>query len=139
MDKVAMGAETAAIGPTRTSVANKNPHEYGGLILKRDKDGKISATGAITGAERQVDVDSIKVPKGYTVVGEYHTHPHATAVEGEGPSPQDIGRLRLPGLQGRIGYVVDSYSGNVYRYNGSEPVQGAFDTHVYGTKIGTIP
>lgn len=108
-----MGAETAAIGPTRTSVANKNPHEYGGLILRRDKDGKISATGAITGAERQVDVDSIKVPKGYTVVGEYHTHPHATAVEGEGPSPQDIGRLRLPGLLGRIGYVVDSYSGNV--------------------------
>jgi hypothetical protein len=51
-----MGAETAAIGPTRASVANKNPHEYGG---NGNKDGKISTTGAITGAERQVDVDSI--------------------------------------------------------------------------------
>lgn len=139
MDKVAIAAEKAAIVPTRASVANHDPHEYGGLILQRDKDGKISATRPIPGQERQVDVDSIKVPRGYSVVGEYHTHPHATAIEGQGPSPTDIYRLRTPELAGRTAYVVDSYSGAVYRYNQSAPVRGPFDTAVYGTKIATIP
>ncbi len=139
MDKVAMSAETAAIKPTRDSVKNGNYHEYGGLILERDSDGHISSTKPISGQERTVDVDSIHVPKGYTVVGEYHTHPHATAAEGQGPSTADIYRLRTPERASRVGYVVDSYSGVVYRYTQSEPVRGPYDTKVYGTAIGTIP
>ncbi len=138
IDQVAMSAETAAIKPTRDSVKNGDYHEYGGLILQRDKSGNLSATKPIAGKERSVDLDSILVPKGYTVVGEYHTHPHGTADEGQGPSPQDIGRLRQLG-DGRTGYVVDSYSGVVFRYTGREPVKGPFDTNVYGTKIGVIP
>jgi RHS repeat-associated protein len=139
MDKVAMSAETAAIKPTRESVKNGNYHEYGGLILERDSDGHIISTKPIAGQERTVDVDSIHVPKGYTVVGEYHTHPHATADEGKGPSPADIYRLRTPERASRVGYVVDSYSGAVYRYTQNEPVRGPYDTRVYGTPIGTIP
>ena len=139
MDQVAMSAEKAAIGPTRESVQNGSYHEYGGLILSRDKDGKLIYTKPIAGQERTVDLDSIHVPKGYTVRGEYHTHPHATAAEGQGPSPADIYRLRTPERASRIGYVVDSYSGVVYRYTQNEPVQGPYDTKVYGTPIGTIP
>jgi len=139
MDQVAMSAETAAIKPTRESVKNGDYHEYGGLILERDSDGRISSTKPIAGKERTVDVDSIHVPKGYTVVGEYHTHPHATAAEGQGPSPADIYRLRTPERASRVGYVVDSFSGVVYRYTQNEPVRGPYDTKVYGTPIGTIP
>lgn len=139
MDRVAMSAERAAIGPTRESVRKGPYHEYGGLILSRNKDGRLTYTKPIKGQERTVDLDSIHVPKGYTVVGEYHTHPHATAAEGEGPSPEDIYRLRTPERASRIGYVADSYSGTVYRYTQSEPVKGPFDTNVYGTQIGTVP
>lgn len=50
-DKVALKAKQKALGPTRESVAEKNSHEYGGLIVRNNKSGKISATDPIRGNE----------------------------------------------------------------------------------------
>lgn len=137
MDKVAMKAETAAIKRTRDSIKNGHPSEYGGLILENK--GKFTYTEPMKGTEENFDPDKVPVPKGYQVVGDYHTHPHTTAAEGQGPAPGDIYWLRTPERASRIDYVADSYSGAVYRYTQREPVKGPYDTAVYGTKIGVVP
>jgi hypothetical protein len=139
IDKVAMKAEAGAIKLTREALASGHAAEYGGLILKKNADGSLSSTKPIHTGELSVDIDSIAVPKGFTVVGEYHTHPSTTCCESVGPSVQDVVRLRTPERASRIGYVGDAASGQVSRYTQREPVTGPYDTHVYGTVIGTIP
>jgi hypothetical protein len=139
LDKVAMAAERKAIKRTRAALRAGRHVEYSGLIIQSNKDGSLTYTEPAPGGENSSNVDKIPVPEGFTVVGEYHTHPHTTHDEGEGPSPQDIYHLRTPERASRMGYVVDSYSGAVYRYTQTEPVKGPFDVAVYGTKIGTIP
>jgi len=132
-----MNAETAAVNLTRESIRNGHPAEYGGDITKTN--GKISFTKPIRGRNGSFNPSQVHVPKGATVVGVYHTHPESSAKEAEGPSVGDINYLRAPGRTGWVGYVVGSYSGVVYRYTGSEPVKGPFDTAIYGTRIGVVP
>ena len=132
-----MNAETAAVNVTRESIRNGHPAEYGGDIIKTN--GKISFTKPTRGRNGSFNPSQVHVPKGATVVGVYHTHPESSAEEAEGPSVGDINYLRAPGRTGWVGYVVGSYSGVVYRYTGSEPVKGPFDTAIYGTRIGVVP
>jgi RHS repeat-associated protein len=139
MDKVAMKAEVGALKLTRQALAGGHAAEYGGLILKRNADGSLSATAPIHTGETSVNIDSIAVPRGYTAVGEYHTHPSVDCCESEGPSTQDINRLRTPELASRIGYVGSAFTGEVRRYTQREPITSMYDTHTYGTVIGTIP
>jgi hypothetical protein len=139
MDKVAMKAEAGALKLTRQALAGGHAAEYGGLILKRNAGGSLSATAPIHTGEISVNIDSIAVPRGYTAVGEYHTHPSVDCCESEGPSTQDVNRLRTPELASRIGYVGSAFTGEVRRYTQREPITSMYDTHTYGTVIGTIP
>jgi RHS repeat-associated protein len=139
IDKVAMKAEAGAIKLTREALAGGHAAEYGGLILSKNADGSLSSTKPIHTGELSVDIDSIPVPKGFTAVGEYHTHPSTTCCESVGPSVQDVNRLRTPELANRIGYVGDAFSGSVSRYTQREPITGPYDTKTYGTIIGTVP
>lgn len=142
LDRAAMAAEKEALKLTQDLLNQGIRIEHGGLIIRNDKDGTLKYLKPIAGEERTVDLDSIRVPAGYTVIGEYHTHPHVRLVEGEGPSPGDIFRLQAIARNEhmeRIGYVATTYTGDVYRYTRFEPVQGWWDATTYGTKIGTIP
>jgi hypothetical protein len=139
IDKVAMKAEAGALKLTRQALAGGHSAEYGGLILKRNSNGTLSATAPIHTGETSVDIDSISIPRGYTAVGEYHTHPSVDCCESEGPSTQDVNRLRSPELASRIGYVGSAFTGEVRRYTQLEPITSMYDTHTYGTVIGTIP
>lgn len=137
-----MAAEKAALGLTRAALKEGHHVEYGGYIIKSNKDGSLTYTKPISGSEREFDYSNVKVPKGFSVVGEYHTHPHATSAEGEGPSTGDINRLRIIAHDQHVdrpGFVADTFSGNVYRYTQWEPIKSMYDTGVYGTKIGNIP
>jgi len=142
LDKVATAAEKEALGLTRAALEEGHRVEYGGWIIKSNKDGSLSYTKPAKGGEGELDIDSIPVPKGFTKVAEYHTHPNTTSAEGEGPSTHDINRLRAVAHDQHVdrpGYVSDAYSGNVYRYTQWEPIKSMYDTGVYGTKIGNIP
>jgi RHS repeat-associated protein len=139
IDRVALKAEAGALKLTRQALASGHSAEYGGLILSKDSNGSLSSTSPIHTGETSVDIDSISVPRGYTVVGEYHTHPSVDCCESEGPSVQDVNRLRTPERASRIGYVGSAFTGQVSRYTQLEPITGAYDTHTYGTVIGTIP
>jgi RHS repeat-associated protein len=139
IDKVAMKAEAGAIKLTRQALAGGHAAEYGGLILSKNADGSLSSTKPIHTGELSVDIDSVPVPKGFTAVGEYHTHPSTTCCESVGPSVQDVNRLRTPELANRIGYVGDAFTGSVSRYTQREPITGPYDTKTYGTIIGTVP
>jgi proteasome lid subunit RPN8/RPN11 len=131
-DKVALKAEQAALGPTRESVAAKNSHEYGGLIVKNKKSGKISSTVPLRGNGISIDVDSIPVPAGTTVIATYHSHPHSSAVEDAGPSQSDVDNSAAH--NNRPGYVLDSFGGRVYRYDGHTDAR----PFPAGTYIGTV-
>jgi len=142
LDKVAMAAEKEALGLTRAALKEGHRVEYGGWIIQSNKDGSLSYTKPSKGGEGEIDIDKIPVPKGFSKIAEYHTHPHTTSAEGEGPSTGDINRLRIVAHSehvDRTGYVSDAFSGAVYRYTQWEPVKSMYDTAVYGTKIGTIP
>jgi RHS repeat-associated protein len=142
LDKVAMAAEREALALTRAALKAGHSVEYGGWIIQSNKDGSITYTKPAKGGESKIDFSEIPVPKGFTIVAEYHTHPHNTSAEGEGPSPGDINNLRAVAQTERVdrtGYVADTFSGAVYRYTQWEPIKSMYDTAVYGTKIGTIP
>jgi hypothetical protein len=137
-----MAAEKEALGLTRADLKAGHRFEYGGWIIKSDKDGSLSYTKPVRGTDHDVDIDKVSVPKGFSKIAEYHTHPHTTSAEGEGPSTGDINRLRIVAHNehvDRTAFVSDAYSGNVYRYTQWEPVKSMYDTAVYGTKIGNIP
>ena len=131
-DKVALKAEQAALGPTRQSVEEKNSHEYGGLIVRNNKNGKISSTDPVRGNGISIDVDSIPVPAGTTVIATYHSHPHSSAVEDGGASQGDVNNSAAH--NNRPGYVLDSFSGRVYRYDGHTDAR----PFPAGTYIGTV-
>ena len=131
-DKAALKAETAALGPTRESVEEKNSHEYGGLIVRNNKNGRISSTDPVRGNGISIDVDSIPVPAGTTVIATYHSHPHSSAVEDGGASQGDVNNSAAH--NNRPGYVLDSFSGRVYRYDGHTDAR----PFPAGTYIGTV-
>lgn len=141
LDQVAMKAEKTALGKTRADLKNGLHREWGGLILQNNETGAFSATSPITSnKEREVNVDKAAVPDGFTVVGDYHTHPHNTLTEGIGPSEGDISHLqgiaRQTGVL-RVGYVGETAGGYVSRYTAYE-----FNDHSsppYGVVIGVVP
>jgi RHS repeat-associated protein len=142
LDKVAMAAEKEALGLTRAALKQGHEVEYGGWLIQSNKDGSLSYTKPAKGEEGSLEIDKIPVPKGFTKIAEYHTHPYTTHEEGEGPSPGDVNRLRWVAHNehvDRTGYVGNAFSGAVYRYTQWEPIRSMYDTRVYGTKIGTIP
>jgi len=141
LDQVAMKAEKTALGKTRADLKNGLHREWGGLILQNNETGAFSATSPITSnKEREVNVDKAAVPDGFSVVGDYHTHPHNTLTEGIGPSEGDISHLqgiaRQTGVL-RVGYVGETAGGYVSRYTAYE-----FNDHSsppYGVVIGVVP
>ena len=141
LDQVAMKAEKSALGKTRADLKNGLHREWGGLILQNNETGAFSATSPITSnKEREVNVDKAAVPDGFSVVGDYHTHPHNTLTEGIGPSEGDISHLqgiaRQTGVL-RVGYVGETAGGYVSRYTAYE-----FNDHSsppYGVVIGVVP
>ena len=141
LDQVAMKAEKNALGKTRADLKNGLHREWGGLILQNNETGAFSATSPITSnKEREVNVDKAAVPDGFSVVGDYHTHPHNTLTEGIGPSEGDISHLqgiaRQTGVL-RVGYVGETAGGYVSRYTAYE-----FNDHSsppYGVVIGVVP
>jgi RHS repeat-associated protein len=142
LDEVAMAAEKKALRLTRAELKHGHRAEYAGFIIKSRHDGSLTFTPPVRGGEGHVDMSTVPVPKGFTVVAEYHTHPYTTREEGEGASPGDVNRLR--GLAAdehvdRPGYVGNQLSGAVYRYTQWEPIKSWFDTRTLGTQIGTIP
>jgi RHS repeat-associated protein len=151
LDQVAMKAEKTALGKTRADMKNGYTkadgkkgymREWGGLILQNSDTGAFSATSPITSnREREVDVDKVTVPDGFTVVGEYHTHPHNTLTEGIGPSIGDVNRLigfanQKPGVF-RVGYVGETAGGYVSRYTAFEYKDHSSEP--YGVVIGVVP
>jgi RHS repeat-associated protein len=141
-NNVAMAAEKDALRRTRAALKHGQRVEYGGWIIQKNKDGSLSYTKPIKGGEGEFDLDSVTIPKGFTKVSPYHTHPHTRKTEGEGADPGDVNVLRNMVHDehvDRVGYVADTFSGSVYRYTQWEPVKSMYDTSAFGTKIGTIP
>ena len=141
IDKVAMSAEKEALRLTR---ADGLHHEYGGWIIQNNEDGSLSYTPPVKGQETLIDLSKIPVPDGFTIVGDYHTHPHRTRAEGEGADPGDVNSLRGIAKKRHLdipGYVADTFSGSVYRYTqwGPPMPKTMYDTNPFGVKIGTIP
>jgi hypothetical protein len=56
------------------------------------------------------------VPSGFKSVAWYHTHPHHTAIEGKGFSGGDE---TYSYHVHKVGYVVDTYSRDAYRFTPS--------------------
>jgi hypothetical protein len=143
IDKVAMVAMKEALGLTRADLKRGKVFEYGGWIIRSNKDGSLDYTKPVRGEENRIDLDKIPIPKGYTKVASYHTHPTRTSAEGQGAWRGDVVALRSRNIRDgveRPGYVADTYSGAVYRYTMWEPIsRSPFDTREYGTPIGTIP
>jgi len=135
MDQVAIKAEAAALGKTIASKDGGSVTEYGGRILLKKSDGTYSATKPISGGEGEVDINKIPVPKGYTAVGRYHTHP---GLHGDipGPSPRDLNNLRN---SSEVGYVTDPATRTVFRYTGQDRFIPQTDFKNYGVPIGTVP
>lgn len=137
-----MAAQKEALGLTRAALKEGHRVEYGGYLIENKKDGSLTYTKPIKGSEGEFDFSNVKVPKGFSVVGEYHTHPHTTRDEAEGADAGDVNHLRyVAGTEhvDRPGYVADTYSGNVYRYTQWEPIKSLYDTRTFGTNIGNIP
>jgi len=142
LDETAMAAEKKALRLTRAALKEGRHVEYGGWIVRSNRDGSLSYTKPAKGEEGEIDMDKIPVPKGASVVAEYHTHPHTTSAEGEGADAGDVNHLRYVAATEHVdrpGYVADTYSGNVYRYTQWEPIKGLFDTRTFGTMIGNVP
>jgi hypothetical protein len=139
-----MAAEKKALRLTRASLKGGHATEWGGFIIQSNSDGSLTYTKPVHGPEggARLALDESTVPKGFTIVAEYHTHPYTTREEGEGASPEDVNQLRSVARfehVDRLGYVGNAFSGAVYRYTQWEPVKSIFDTRTFGTQIGTIP
>ena len=140
-DKVGMAAEKKALRSTRRELKKHHKRvEYLGWMVRSKSDGSVTYTPPIPGGEGWGNLGP--VPKGYTPIGIYHTHPYTDRAEGEGASPGDVYGIRsLDKSVGvdLIGYVGNQLSGEVYRYTQWEPVKGRFDPATLGTRIGNIP
>ncbi len=111
-NSAAVAAEKAALPLTQASVDAKNYHEYGGYILEsKSNPDQFTYSKPLAGTERQVDIDNIRAPKGYKVVGEYHTHPRGPGDNLEGFSTRDGNRYNA---NGRVGYVADNNTRRMY-------------------------
>jgi RHS repeat-associated protein len=112
MNSAAVAAEKAALPLTQASVDAKNYHEYGGYILEsKSNPDQFTYSKPLAGTEKQVDIDNIRAPKGYKVVGEYHTHPRGPGDNLEGFSTRDGNRYNA---NGRVGYVADNNTRRMY-------------------------
>lgn len=112
MNSAAVAAEKAALPLTQASVDAKDYHEYGGYILEsKSNPDQFTYSKPLAGTERQVDIDNIRAPKGYKVVGEYHTHPRGPGDNLEGFSTRDGNRYNA---NGRVGYVADNNTRRMY-------------------------
>lgn len=135
LDKVAVKAETSALEKTIASQKDGHVNEYGGRLLRRNSDGQYSYTKPIKGGEGEVDLSGVRVPKGYTAVGTYHTHPGFPG-DIPGPSPHDVNILRNSST---VGYVTDPVTRTVFRYTGQDHFIPQDDFKNYGVPVGTIP
>jgi RHS repeat-associated protein len=134
-DEAAKAAEKAALDAT---VNSGNKYEYGGLIIK-NKDGSYTYTIAVTFKNgSHFYPESVSVPKGYTRVADYHTHPHHDKAEGEGMS---IGDQNHADTYHRASYEADTYSRNMYRYvpGVSEAKPNEWCCGVIGDFVAHIP
>lgn len=144
IDHVAMSAEKAALRLTRADLKKGIHREYGGWIIQNNENGSLSYTKPVKGQEALIDLSKTPVPDGFTIVGDYHTHPHTTSTEGLGADPGDVESLRGIARNQHLdipGYVADTFSGSVYRYTqwGPPMPKTMYDTNPFGVKIGTIP
>jgi RHS repeat-associated protein len=118
-DAAAMAAEKQAIKLTndKNGTPPKTDWEFGGWIVK--KGTSYYYTEPLQGTERgEIDVDSIRVPKGFTKAAGYHTHPDG-GDWGEGFSGYpwgDVGWSEKHAGGPMAGYVGMTYSGNVRVY-----------------------
>jgi len=112
MNSAGAAAEKAALPLTQASVDAKDYHEYGGYILEsKSNPDQFTYSKPLAGKETLVDIDNIKAPKGYNVVGEYHTHPRGPGDNREGFSTRDGNRYNG---NGRVGYVADNNTRRMY-------------------------
>lgn len=118
-DKAAVAAEKQAVELTnkKNGVPPKTDWEFGGWIVKKGE--SFYYTEPMQGTKRgETEIDNIGVPKGFTKVAGYHTHPDG-GPWGEGFSGYpsgDVGWvLNHPGGP-MVFYVGMTYSGNVRVY-----------------------
>ena len=109
-DEAAKAAEKSALDATDKA---GRKYEYGGWILK-NKDGLYTYTIPITFNDSgHFFPDSENLPDGYKGVADYHTHHHIDSAEGSGFS---VGDQDHAIFYGRVGYVADTYSRDMFRY-----------------------
>ncbi len=109
-DEAAKAAEKAALNATDKSGGK---YEYGGLILK-NKEGQYTYTIAVTFKDQEhFYPESVTIPKGFSKVGDYHTHAHSDRAQGEGLSAGD--EQHAYDYHRRV-YEADTYSRNMYRF-----------------------
>lgn len=105
-----MAGEKKALALTKkANESGTTDWEFGGWIVK-DSDGKFRYTNPLKGSKRgETDIDNMIVPKGFTKIAGYHTHPDLGSW-GEGFSPGDVNWASAKGMTLYVGMV---YSGNV--------------------------
>lgn len=134
----AEAAEKAALAATNKS---GRKYEYGGWGL-RDRSGRYTFTIPVATATRPgmglFSPFDVSVPKGFTAVFTYHTHPHSFEAEGQGLSIMDEQwaynfHMTL--------YEADTYSRNMYRFTPgkSKFVPNAWCCGVIGDLVTHIP
>jgi RHS repeat-associated protein len=106
----AKAAEKSAINLTKeANKAGTTDWEFGGWVVK-DSSGKYAYTNPLKGSKRgEADIDNMIVPKGFSKVAGYHTHPDA-GPWGEGFSVGDVNWAVRNRMTLYVGMV---YSGNV--------------------------
>jgi RHS repeat-associated protein len=137
-DQAAIRAETKALKMTRDALAAGTREEFFGLVLYSKQSHSYTYTEPITFGDSGYSYpNSIKVPAGYLLSADYHTHAHVDVAEGEGFSCCQGGDAGHATFFNRIGYVVDAISGNLYRFtpgvtadNGPTETTGDFVTHI---------
>jgi hypothetical protein len=114
-----MAAEKKAIGLTndKNGKPPKTDWEFGGWVVKKGK--SFFFTEPVQGPKRgEITLDDIRVPKGFSKVAGYHTHPDGGSW-GEGFSGYpsgDVGWSVNHTGGPMVGYVGMTYSGNVRVY-----------------------